>query len=219
MCGNAPPHDAAPEDSRIPTPPQAAHHNDSTSPVTNPATPTVSIIEELSRIPTPPQAAHHNDSPSPVTNPATPVHNEVQLPINRAIHHNSAPQSNIATPPPIAAPVHNEVQGTPRSIPPSGRRSRVILNCRVSKVSGPLVMQPNGHKKRIAIKYGTVIRYIPDRKWLVVWDEDGTQIEEFANKLRFVSSPLTDTNNNVASPPLFLANTTCTHSISYYQHP
>ena len=149
-----------------------------TSPVTNHATSTVPIIVEPSRIPTPPQAAHHNDSPSPVTNPATPVHNEVQRPVTRATHQNSAPQHNIATPPSIAAPVHNEVQGTPRSIPPSGRRSRVILNCRVSKVSGPIVMQPNGHKKRIAIKYVTVIRYIPDRKWLVVWDDDGTQIEE-----------------------------------------
>ena len=61
-------------------------------------------------------------------------------------------------------------------------------------------MQTNGHKKRIAIKYGTVIRYTPDRKLLVVWDDDGTQIEEFAKILRFFSSPLTDTNNNFVPP-------------------
>ena len=48
-----------------------------------------------------------------------------------------------------------------------------------------------------------MIRYIPDRKWLVIWDDDGSQIEEFAKSLRYVSFSLTtDTNNTVPPPPL-----------------
>ena len=39
------------------------------------------------------------------------------------------------------------------------RRSRVCVNCRVSMWYGPLVMQPNGKKKRVSKKLGHILAY------------------------------------------------------------
>ena len=105
--------------------------------------------------------------------------------VTRACAQNAAPLPPplIVTPPPIAT--LPPIATPPPVVVPrlSGRKSLVILNCRVSKATGPLVMQPNGKRARMEIKYSTVIRYIPDRKWLVVWDGAGSQIEEFAKSL------------------------------------
>ena len=86
-----------------------------------------------------------------------------------------------------------ELASTPTTVPvvaiignSSTRRSRVCVNYRVSQWCGPLVMQPNGKRTKVSSKSGRIIEYIPERKWKVVWDEDGSRTEELGKSLRFI---------------------------------
>ena len=69
----------------------------------------------------------------------------------------------------------------------------------------------------MSVKSGCILRYIPKHKWLVAWDENGSQTKEFEKILKYVEGiPLT-TNKLPPPCPSHPVKIVYSHHCSCYQ--